>query len=51
MILNLLTALQLILILVSLLLILYLIFVKKEDRISNYIMLLFNSCLLWVVLI
>lgn len=45
------SALQLVLVLVSLALILYLILIKREDRISNYIMLLFNSCLLWAVLI
>lgn len=48
---SLVTALELVLILISLALILYLIFIKREERISNYIMLLFNSCLLWFVLI
>ena len=51
MILNVVTGLELILILISLVLILYLIFIKREDRITNYLMLLFNSCLLWAVLI
>lgn len=48
---SLLTVLELILILISLALILYLIFIKREDKISNYLMLMFNSCLLWIVLI
>ena len=48
---NLVSALQLVLILISLALMLYLIIIKKEDRISNYMMLLVNSCLLWAVLI
>lgn len=48
---SLMTVLELILILISLALILYLIFIKREDNISNYLMLMFNSCLLWIVLI
>ncbi len=48
---SLIGGLELALILISLALILYLIFIKREERISNYMMLLFNSCLLWFVLI
>ena len=48
---SLITMMELILILISLALILYLIFVKREDNLSNYLMLMFNSCLLWIVLI
>lgn len=48
---SLITVLELILILISLALILYLIFIKREDKLSNYLMLMFNSCLLWIVLI
>ncbi len=51
MILNIITALQLILVAISILLVLYILMIKGDNGKSSYLMLLMNLCLLWMILI
>ena len=48
---SLIAALQLVLILISLALVLYVLFVRGDNNRSSYIMVLLDLCLLWMVLI
>ena len=48
---SLIAALQLVLILISLALVLYVLFVGGDNNRSSYIMVLLDLCLLWMVLI
>ncbi len=48
---NFVSALQLILILISVFLLIYLIIIKGDNNRSSYMMFLINLCMLWTVLI
>ena len=51
MIYNLVTAMQLVILLISISLLLYLLLIKRDNSISSYMVFLLDLCMLWTLLI